>query len=188
MRARPQRCCHRDRGRWLRAGAGASRHARHLRRSRPRNLNLTALAQHLAPELADYRNRVEPGGCIGSVAIVLARLPRETWWDLAEVLRRVGCFVEVVILVAGNEEIFIRDDIDCANPIRRELGRRGLRRNDPNVLGACDKQVLHLSIARQDAKPLQRSAIQSAPGFARLDDAFCKVRLEAIYDLGSKTP
>ena len=88
-----------------------------------------------------------------------------------------------MILVAGHEQIFVRDDVDGANPIGRELGRRGLRWNDPNVLGACREQVLDLSIARQDAKPLQHSAVHGALQFAHLDDALRKVGVEAVHYL-----
>jgi hypothetical protein len=37
------------------------------------------------------------------------------------VLRRIGVFVEVVILEARDEEVFVRNDIDRAHPKRREL-------------------------------------------------------------------
>ena len=77
----------------------------------------------------------------------------EPLWDLAEMLGLVDGFVEVVILVARNEKFFIRNDVDRANPLRRELGSCGLRRNNPNVPGARHEQVLHLSIAGQDTKP-----------------------------------
>ena len=113
---------------------------------------------------------------------MLAGRSGKTLRNLAVERRFVTVLFHVVVFVTRNEEVVVRDDVDCADAVARELGRGALRRDDPNMLRTGQKSVLDLAIDREDAESVKSAAVEAALRAARFENSAIEIWLEAGHE------
>src|SRR5262245_256168 len=134
-------------------------------------------SQDVPPERADHRQLIEPRRGVGARGIARIAFARIAARDLVEITG-----LAAVVFPTRYAQVLVDRDVDRAHAEAGQLGRGGLRRDDPDVARPGHEQELDEAVARDDAKSPHESTVERALERRGFEHAAREVGLEAARE------